>query len=63
MELHDSVYGDAPPPPTSTRAAGSVTGDVNPSRTWDHKLVVEEVLDSPPDAVLCTAGRMPCPPE
>lgn len=30
---------------------------------WDHKLVVEEVLDSPPDTVRCTAGRMACPPE
>ncbi len=30
---------------------------------WDHKLVVEEVLDSPPDTAHCTAGRMACPPE
>jgi hypothetical protein len=30
---------------------------------WDHKLVVEEVLDSAPDTVRCTAGRMACPPE
>lgn len=30
---------------------------------WDHKLVVEEVLGSPPEVVRCTAGRMACPPE
>src|SRR4051794_32910471 len=30
---------------------------------WNHKLVVEEVLGSPPEVVRCTAGRMACPPE
>ena len=30
---------------------------------WDHKLVVEAVLDDPPATVRCTAGRMACPPE
>ncbi|MCR1785398.1 plasmid pRiA4b ORF-3 family protein [Nocardioides carbamazepini] len=30
---------------------------------WDHKLVVEAVLDGPPATVRCTAGRMACPPE
>ena len=30
---------------------------------WDHKLVVEEVLDEPPSTVRCTGGRMACPPE
>ena len=30
---------------------------------WDHKLVVEEVFDPPPETVRCTAGRMACPPE
>lgn len=30
---------------------------------WDHRLVVEEVLASPPEVVRCTAGRMGCPPE
>ena len=30
---------------------------------WDHKLVVEEVLDDPPSTVRCTVGRMACPPE
>ncbi|GAB2867985.1 plasmid pRiA4b ORF-3 family protein [Nocardioides pacificus] len=30
---------------------------------WDHKLVVEEVLDEPPATARCTAGRMACPPE
>lgn len=29
---------------------------------WEHKLVVEAVLDSAPE-VRCTAGRMACPPE
>ncbi len=30
---------------------------------WDHKLVVEEVLEESPSRVLCTGGRMACPPE
>ncbi|WP_345528288.1 plasmid pRiA4b ORF-3 family protein [Nocardioides endophyticus] len=30
---------------------------------WDHKLVVEEVLDASPPTVRCTGGRMACPPE
>ena len=30
---------------------------------WDHRLVVEEVLDDPPSTPRCTAGRMSCPPE
>lgn len=30
---------------------------------WDHRLVVEKVLDAPPELVRCTAGRMACPPE
>ncbi|WP_338020964.1 plasmid pRiA4b ORF-3 family protein [Rhodococcus sp. YH1] len=30
---------------------------------WDHVLAVEAVLDEPPTAVRCTAGRMACPPE
>jgi len=30
---------------------------------WDHKLVVEEVLDRPPAGARCTGGRMACPPE
>lgn len=30
---------------------------------WDHRLVVEAVLDEPPSAVACVAGRMACPPE
>lgn len=30
---------------------------------WDHKLVVEEVLDNPPSTARCNAGRMACPPE
>lgn len=30
---------------------------------WDHRLVVEEVLDEAPPAVRCIAGRMACPPE
>ncbi|MBC2644388.1 plasmid pRiA4b ORF-3 family protein [Rhodococcus wratislaviensis] len=30
---------------------------------WDHVLAVEAVLDEPPAAVRCTAGRMACPPE
>ncbi len=30
---------------------------------WDHKLVVEAVLDEPLATVRCTAGRMACPPE
>ena len=30
---------------------------------WDHKLVVEEVLEAPPSAAHCTGGRMACPPE
>jgi hypothetical protein len=30
---------------------------------WDHRLVVEEVLDEPPPTVRCLAGRMSCPPE
>ncbi len=30
---------------------------------WDHKLVVEEVLDDPPATARCTVGRMGCPPE
>ena len=30
---------------------------------WDHRLVVEKVLDAPPEVVRCTAGRMACPPE
>ncbi len=30
---------------------------------WDHKLVVEEVLDEAPPTARCTAGRMACPPE
>jgi Plasmid pRiA4b ORF-3-like protein len=30
---------------------------------WDHRLVVEEVLDEPPTTARCTGGRMACPPE
>ena len=30
---------------------------------WDHKLVVEEVLEAPPPTAHCTGGRMACPPE
>lgn len=30
---------------------------------WDHKLVVEEVLEEPPSTARCTGGRMACPPE
>jgi Plasmid pRiA4b ORF-3-like protein len=30
---------------------------------WDHKLVVEEVLEEPPTTARCTAGRRACPPE
>ena len=30
---------------------------------WDHKLVVEEVLEEPPSTARCTVGRMACPPE
>src|SRR3954447_11113761 len=30
---------------------------------WDHKLVVEAVLDEPPPVARCTGGRMACPPE
>ena len=30
---------------------------------WDHKLVVEEILDKPPTTARCTGGRMACPPE
>ena len=30
---------------------------------WEHKLVVEEVLDESPPTAGCTGGRMACPPE
>ena len=30
---------------------------------WDHKLVVEEILDKPPTTARCTGGRMAGPPE
>jgi hypothetical protein len=30
---------------------------------WDHRLVVEAVLEEPPATALCTGGRMACPPE
>lgn len=30
---------------------------------WGHLLRVEKVLDSPPDAPRCLAGRLACPPE
>jgi hypothetical protein len=30
---------------------------------WEHRLVVEAVLDEPPAAPRCTGGRMACPPE
>ena len=30
---------------------------------WDHRLVVEEVLDEAPPTARCTAGRLACPPE
>jgi hypothetical protein len=30
---------------------------------WDHKLVVEEVLDEPLPSMRCAGGRMACPPE
>jgi len=30
---------------------------------WDHKLVVEEVLEEPPPTPRCIGGRMACPPE
>lgn len=30
---------------------------------WDHKLVVEKVLDTPPATARCAGGRMACPPE
>lgn len=31
--------------------------------SWDHRLVVEEVLGGPPPTPRCTGGRMACPPE
>src|SRR3954468_21294272 len=30
---------------------------------WDHRLLVEEVLEEAPPTARCTAGRMACPPE
>jgi hypothetical protein len=30
---------------------------------WDHRLVVEAILDEPPSTARCTGGRMACPPE
>ena len=30
---------------------------------WDHRLVVEGVLDEPPTTARCVIGRMACPPE
>ncbi|WP_135358048.1 plasmid pRiA4b ORF-3 family protein, partial [Mycolicibacterium sp. NCC-Tsukiji] len=30
---------------------------------WEHVLVVEDVLDDPPSAPACLAGKMACPPE
>ena len=30
---------------------------------WDHRLVVEEVMEEPPPTVRCLGGRMACPPE
>ncbi|GAB3198352.1 hypothetical protein GCM10027062_12320 [Nocardioides hungaricus] len=30
---------------------------------WDHRLVVEEVLEESPSTACCTGGRMACPPE
>lgn len=30
---------------------------------WDHRLVVEAVLEGAPSTARCTAGRMACPPE
>lgn len=30
---------------------------------WDHRLVVEQVLQDPPATARCTGGRMACPPE
>lgn len=30
---------------------------------WDHRILIEKVLDAVPSAVGCTAGRMACPPE
>ena len=30
---------------------------------WDHKLMVEEVLEDRPSTARCTGGRMACPPE
>lgn len=30
---------------------------------WDHRLVIEGVLDEPPATVTCTGGRLACPPE
>ncbi len=30
---------------------------------WEHSLRVEEVLETPPDSVICVAGKLACPPE
>ncbi len=30
---------------------------------WDHRLVVEAVLETPPSTAQCTGGQMACPPE
>ncbi len=30
---------------------------------WDHRLVLEEVLEESPSTAYCTGGRMACPPE
>lgn len=30
---------------------------------WDHRMVVEQVLDDAPSTTRCTAGRSACPPE
>ncbi|MGH3346530.1 MAG: plasmid pRiA4b ORF-3 family protein [Nocardioides sp.] len=30
---------------------------------WDHKLVVEAMVEEPPSMARCTGGRMACPPE
>lgn len=30
---------------------------------WEHVVLVEEVLDDPPPALVCLTGKMACPPE
>ena len=54
-----SSYGSG----TQSSGVVRILKDLNTDLSGRHVLVVEDVLDDPPSAPVCLAGKMACPPE